>query len=360
MNLYFDNIIFSHVKNGGVSNYWYNLINYINAETDANVSFFEGSDAKLNFHRRKLELSPEKIITTKSNTISRLFPINYAIAEENAIFHSSYYRDVKSNRGKEVTTIHDFTHNFYASAHKKRLHNFFKYSSTRRADGIICISQSTYNDLKKFVTLKKNQKVEIIYNGVSNAYHPVEKGVSQTATLQGLYGLNEKYLLYVGGRISYKNFYLAIDILKKLPDHRLYVVGSALSKSEEKYVGINTLQRIRVFKNPEDSLLNLLYNYATALIYPSLYEGFGIPVIEAMKAGCPVLALNRSSIPEIANGAALLYDNPDGNDFLRGICLLENKDFRDDLIGRGLENSQKFSWHKCASETYSFYKELVL
>jgi mannosyltransferase len=105
--------------------------------------------------------------------------------------------------------------------------------------------------------------------------------------------------------------------------------------------------------------LNILYNNAFCLLYPSSYEGFGIPIAEAMKAGCPVVSSNRSSIQEVADDAGLLVDKIEVEEFVKVILKLENKEFRDKLILKGLEQAKKFSWDKCFEETLEFYKEVV-
>ena len=105
--------------------------------------------------------------------------------------------------------------------------------------------------------------------------------------------------------------------------------------------------------------LNILYNNAFCLLYPSSYEGFGIPVLEAMRAGCPVVSTNLSSIPEVAGDAGLLVNNIKVEEFVKEIEKLEDNEFRDKIIAKGLEQSKKFSWDRCFEETFEFYKEVV-
>jgi len=154
MKIYLDNIIFSKVKNGGVSNYWYELIEYLEKQNQDELTYFESIDAKENFHRKKLNLSSQSIKEVKSDSINRFMPISYT-SDEKLIFHSSYYRGLNGCKNKiEVTTVYDFIHSYYSSFPKKQLHNFLKFNAIKRSNGIICISHNTYNDLR----IKKKSK----------------------------------------------------------------------------------------------------------------------------------------------------------------------------------------------------------
>lgn len=155
-----------------------------------------------------------------------------------------------------------------------------------------------------------------------------------------------------------KNFDVAVDVLKKLPDFSLSIVGGGkLSYEEIKKLESNIPGRYKWLGRLSDEELNVAYNRAHALLYPSSYEGFGIPVVEAMRAGCPVVAVNVSSIPEVAGSAAILTDYADANLFAEAI--LKVCDMRDQLRKAGFEQANKFSWEKCFLETLQVYEELM-
>jgi glycosyltransferase involved in cell wall biosynthesis len=354
VKLLLDNIIFSKSHNGGISNYWFELCKYVQEHHPGEVRYFDYVP-NYNYHRSKLHLPDEALLPQpKAGIITGALPLIYK-SKEHFIFHSSYYRGLKGSPNvTEITTVHDFIHDYCFPPLRRKLHNAIKYPAIKRSSGIICISRNTYKDLLKFCPPSKKQKIEIIYNGVSNAYYVLE---DKDKLILKRYGLQPErpYLLFIGSRAPYKNFNLAAELLKQLPGYDFVIVGSPFTIKEVNLIGAELLKRTHLFTDLEDYKLNVLYNFAHALIYPSDYEGFGIPVIEAMKAGCPVLALNHSSIAEIAAGNALLFNDKKIDVFKNGVTALENQDKRDELIMPALLHSRNFSWEKCTQQTYDFY-----
>ncbi|MBF0694110.1 MAG: glycosyltransferase family 4 protein [Flavobacterium sp.] len=359
MKILLDNIIYSTSKQGGISNYWFELSKYLLKQSGDDVVFFEELGVEKNFHRGQLEIPPHKIIrnpnSQKSSILRRLASVNPGL-DEPFLFHSSYYRSkVKGENVKQVTTVHDFTHNYYASFLKKAVHNNLKYNSIRKSSGIICISENTFKDLRKFCPPSKNQKVAIIHNGVGDEYHVLDRSDAGYANFLRQNGIQTDYLLYIGSRAPYKNFKLAAALANKLRNFQLVIIGEELTQEEKKLFDEDALRRTVTISNVNNDDLNVFYNFAYAFVYPSAYEGFGIPIIEAMRAGCPVLALDNSSITEVAGGAAMLFEKANIDDFKKAIIKLENLDFKHDLIEKGKEHSASYSWEKCCRETHEFY-----
>lgn len=360
-----DNIIFDLQKIGGISNYWYNLLG--NSLRNNNIFYFEDKYSNRNYYKSLIKLPEERIIKDKSKIlfkIKRYLPIRN-LNESFNIFHSSYYRYAKGNI-KNITTVHDFTYEKYLSKYniKRLIHSFQKYQAIKHSDYIIGVSKNTLVDMLKYFPEFKNKKMQVIYHGTSNDFYPVKKN-DDFILIQNHKLYYNSYFFYFGNRRGYKNFVLLIKAYSNLIKNnknipKLIVAGGgSFSEKEmkifrEKEVSSNIVK----LKELDNNELNHLYNYCTGFIYPSLYEGFGMPVIEAMRAGAPVICSNSSSIPEVA-GEAAIFINPDNVSELESAlyCLLDNNT-RKELIKLGLKQSRKFSWGKTYKETLEVYNSL--
>ncbi len=252
-----------------------------------------------------------------------------------------------------VVAIHDLSYFYYPDEFLKKdlyqLKNWTKYS-VEKAKKVIAVSKTTKKDIIKFYQVPE-EKIEVIYNGY-------EKTSPQHPSL-----IKEKkkgqYILYAGTLQPRKNIDTLIEAFykfrKNYPEFKLVIVGKKgwLYEHIFKKVDELNLKKEVVFKGyVSDDELSVLYRDAFCFVMPSLYEGFGIPIVEAMSFGCPVISSFTSSLPEVGGDACLYFDPRSPQELAKKLKkLTENRKLRSDLIKKGRERIKLFSWQKCAEET---------
>jgi len=226
--------------------------------------------------------------------------------------------------------------------------------SVRRANGVFAVSEHTKKDVI-YYTKCDPDKITVAYEAADQMYKPVND-IDTLKQVKQKYNLPDKFILYAGSLSPRKN---VVRLLKafsrtrtKIP-HNLVLTGSKSWKDSPIYktmILLNLSSRINKLGFIEYNDMSALYNLADCCIYPSLYEGFGLPVLEAMQCGCPVITSNTTSIPEVAGDAALLIDPHDTSDIADAIHkILTDAGLREDLIEKGLLQAKKFSWDNCAN-----------
>jgi glycosyltransferase involved in cell wall biosynthesis len=285
-----------------------------------------------------------------------------------------------------VVTIHDLILTRFSTVRATTRHHFlyrlknFAYRlviflAIKRAKKIITVSEFTKHDLiEKFKV--PAEKIVVTYEGVAN----LAKGRDSlfVAKLDNQETLEEhhtakNFLLYVGNAYPHKNLERLIKVFGKLhvayPDLRLVLVGKEdyFYKRVQEYArSLNLWQRGNL-NSPvvfpgyvPDAQLEILYSAARAYVFPSLYEGFGLPPLEAMAHACPVLSSNRASLPEILGAAALYFNPEDEAEMLEKMKLILNDDnLRQSLINLGQSQAKKYNWWECANETQLVYKQVL-
>ena len=358
MKIVFDNIIYSLQKSGGGSVYWTELLKRF-IKSDNELIFFDQKEPNENLFRKTFNLDNVKTESKWSLAIRRYLPFTEKISGK-YIFHSSYYRYASASSAINVTSIHDFTTEKFRKGLAREVNLLQKKWAVKKAKGVVCISENTKKDLLFFMPNTDENKIRVIYNGVSNDFFNIPENFEIAEKDERFSDLeNEKYLLYVGHRTGYKNFKLAVDAASQfLNQYKLVIVGERFTEEEKKWVESKLGNQYLQLKGLNNENLNHLYNKAYALLYPSSYEGFGIPIIEAMKTKCPVIAFKNSSIPEVAGEAALLYEEENVDSIIHGIQKLQDKDLRDRLKNKGIIQAEKFSWDNTFRQYIEFYKEL--
>lgn len=364
MKVLFDNEIFLIQKYGGATRYFYELIqriiNYEDVEAYMYMGYFINKYGLEEYTGKFKRFKGKRIpFIAKTKTILSKIQISSFNRFRNqsncSLFHQTYYRNYNRRQGeKKIVSILDFTHEKYPEL-------FSKFDDTKKAkknailtaDGIICISESTKKDLLEFYKISED-KIKVIYLGNSLSTFSEDKTYS-----------GKPYLLYVGDRRTYKNFEIVLKLFSKLDilrkDFELICFGGGkFSKHEIKIINELGLTGLIRQISGNDDLLKSCYKFANIFLYPSIYEGFGIPLLEAMQFGCPIVASNRSSLPEIGGNAALYFEPDNVDSLIESVnIILNDNDTKAKLVKNGFERVKLFSWDNCAKQTYNFYKELT-
>lgn len=279
------------------------------------------------------------------------------------VYHHTYYTDCFSQKSSspKILTVYDMIHEVFPAQFKDagRISEL-KYLACEKADRIISISKSTTKDLVQIFNVSPD-KISTVH--LSGSLSPTVN-TNSFLPISPHYG---RFILYVGSREKYKNFDKLLTSLSLIPafmagDFSLVAFGGKLPSVEE----LELIRRLRLpeksvhFVRGGDHALSWHYENAVALSYPSLYEGFGIPPLEAMSAGCPVIAGDNSSLPEVVGDAGLLVDTSNPHDLARAISAVnEDSDLRLTLSEKGFARAKLFSWEKTARETLDVYRSVL-
>ena len=285
------------------------------------------------------------------------------------LVHETYHFGpfILPTKYKKIVTIHDLTSILFGKTHKTLSvirHKLGLSLMLKRSDKIIAVSYSTKQDLMNYFKISDN-KIKVIYEAADQIFQPLSS--EKVQHFKDKYDLNYQYILYVGTLEPRKNIPLIIKafyILNKEGfQHKLVIAGKKGWKYKTIYQLIDklNLQKEVIFIGfIPDNDLPALYNAANLFVYPSLYEGFGLPPLEAMSCGCPVITSNISSLPEVVGDAGIMIDPYSVDELYEAMHkVLINEIVRKDMIKKGLERSQMFSWTKTAEETLKIYKEAL-
>lgn len=273
---------------------------------------------------------------------------------QNLIYHSFYHRIPKNHKGPLVVHAYDMIQELFYSMPKA---SEFKRKSFEKANLIVAISKSTKDDLCRICSVSPD-KVMVAHLAADEIFF------EKRASAEKVY--KRPYMLYVGGRgYKYKNFDFLLDIFiskKYFLDFDLVLFGGEKNLAPEQKEKIKKTAgegNWLLQEFGDDKKLPGLYANASVFCYPSLYEGFGIPLLEAMAAGCPMVACDSSSVPEVVGGAGLLFDPKDPDDLPRKIeKIINDKKMAADLVWKGKERARQFTWDKTADTIYQSYLKL--
>jgi glycosyltransferase involved in cell wall biosynthesis len=352
MRILYDGYIYKLQENGGINRYFNEIISRLP----------EYVRPCIYGNHPVMALRPKnKTIKYLHGLPKILMPLGNYLWSRYNLFHPTYYHltapiDYSRIKTRCVVTVHDFVMSKYADQyHKSQKVITAQEEAIKRADYIICVSESTRQDLLlRYPECEDRSSVTHLASSLSMPKKPTQRPHPKP------------YCLYVGSRVFYKNFRWALDsisILKRQGlDVDLVVVGTPWTTEEMSLIRNISSENIRLYVQPNDSLLAALYKHALALIYPSNYEGFGLPPLEALSMGCPVIAQRSSSIPEVVGDAGILMDPDAASAELIAESvgsLYTDSAKRDEICAKASLRSREFSWETTAQKTLVAYHKAL-
>jgi glycosyltransferase involved in cell wall biosynthesis len=368
MKILLDQQIFNYQEFGGISRYYAEVWKELKAngtKIDCPLLFTN------NLYAREYGISKYKNFTLKESGKGAKYALrilnginsrilNWSMERKNYdVFVPTYYNPYFLNYiGNKpfVITVYDMIHELFPQYFENDKHSLYqKKSMIEKSSKIIAISENTKQDIIRIYPNIKADKIEVVYLNHS----------MDTNNFIKIDGLPENYILFVGSRGGYKQFETVLKSVASLlkRDRSLSILcagGGAFNESEKnmiKELGIDGQVAQKRFENNE---LVSYYINARCFVFPSEYEGFGIPVLEAMACGCPVVLGHHSSFPEVAGDAGVYFDNSDNFDLTCKIeSLLNNETLRREYSQKGLQQVKKFSWRNTAEQCLNVYKSVI-
>lgn len=373
MRFILDPQIFNDQKYGGISRYYIEIFSRISNYKDTNINlpiyysenvYFQNSilfknkyKIEISFFKflKKIGISSRSRISKKNKKLLELV----FLKQKFDLFVPTYYNDYFLNKIYEkpyVLTVYDMIHEIFPEyfiddpflVAKNKLNLMLK------ASRIIAVSENTKKDILRIYPQIKESKIDVVYHGNSikiNEYIKVN--------------LPENYILFVGSRPNYKNFYFLVnsitDLLKISSNLVLLCAGGGeFSPEEVDFIKKLNLENKVIQKQFNEEELGIFYKKAKCFVFPSLYEGFGIPVLESMACGCPIVLSKHSSFPEVAGNAGVYFELNNPTDLKNKIeDLLNDKNLRENYSELGLEQVKKFDWDIAANQCLQVYKKAV-
>lgn len=260
--------------------------------------------------------------------------------------------------------MNDMIPELYQNEHRNEWTQFgidAKRQVLENADAVVAISESTKNDILKIYPWVREEKIRVIHLAQSNQESDVSFDV--VGAKHDLEDLKGRYFLFVGNRADYKNFDLILSLVKSYPrfhEFKFICAGPPLDNQlKTKLESENLTQHFIFLEHVSDRELAALYANALGFIFPSKHEGFGLPILEAMANGCPVVCSQTSAFPELGGDAAFYFDPYNVDSMASALDKMLSTD-RKTIVALGMKNCSRFSWDKAASELVQLYKELVL
>lgn len=355
INVLLDNQVYENQSFGGISRYFNELaaegnmiqkMELFQSPVTQRKNLYQRVVGKINRSlNRKNRKQPDKYDYYKS----QLNQLDYDV------FHPTYYDPYFLEEIKRpfVVTVHDMIHEKYAEYFGSSKDSAHKRQVCAAASKVIAVSKNTKKDLIDIFNIPE-AKIEVIYHATNFDSTPFEKPDIN---------FKEGFILFTGNRDLYKNFLaflISIAPILRTSKVQLICTGKAFNHVENRWIkDLGVQNKVKQYYCESDQELRYLYMNAECFVFPSLYEGFGFPLLEAFASGCPIVSSPGGSLKEIAGNAAFYFDPKDITSMRDAVWeVLSNEKLRRELKRAGKERLQDFSWDKCRRETMELYSSL--
>jgi glycosyltransferase involved in cell wall biosynthesis len=267
-----------------------------------------------------------------------------------------------------VVTIHDLSSLLYPETHSlaHRIHMSLIPASAKKARKIIVPSLAVKKELEEHLVLQQD-KIAVIHEGVGDEFRIISDR-AKLSYVRHKYGLPDKYILYVGTLEPRKNLEKLVEgfnlAKERMDGHKMIIAGKKgwnYRAIFNKVAALKLEKEVLFLGYVPDEDLPAIYNLARVFVYPSLYEGFGLPILEAMACGTPVITSKASSLPEVAGDSAILIDPNDCKALAAAMEeIVSRPKLHNDLRVKGLDRSKKFTWSQCAKDTLEVYNDIII
>lgn len=370
MKILLDPQIFDQQQYGGISRYYTELFSILSRKNNkiiipfySTANVYYGQSVLVNFQQKMYSLYLRFLIKFRiryrEDTIARnkKYLRRTILSQQYDLFIPTYYNPyfVKDIGSKPfVLTVYDMIHELFPEYFKNDSLNVVenKRYLMEKATRIIAVSENTKQDIIKIYPHIDNAKIDVVYHGCS--IKKVYKAIDY---------LPVNYILFVGVRDSYKNFNFLVTAIAEflINNHDLFLIcagGGTFNAIEYELICKLGLENQVFQRSFQEDELATFYKEAKCFVFPSKYEGFGIPVLESMASGCPVVLAHHSSFPEVAGSAGVYFELNNSKDLRDKIeMLVQDESLRNEYSQKGLEEVKKFSWQKAAKECLIVYKK---
>ncbi|MBI3671389.1 glycosyltransferase family 4 protein [Candidatus Azambacteria bacterium] len=370
MNIGFDLRTIAQGKQTGVEEYALNILREISKSREDDFLLFYNAFFKIGIE--KDILNKDNVFLKDFNVPNKLLDLfvffnipklDKLVGGADVFFSPHFLSAPVSKDAKKVVTFHDLSFLHYPEffSFKKKYWHFTQdpKKQAKEADRIIAISESTKSDLVNFYNIP-DEKISVVYSGVDESFRPIPKSDQNLERVKKKYNLPENFILYLGTIEPRKNILGIIEAFEKVREKRkvnLVIAGTFgwLFSDIIKRAENSRFKDDIVFTGFVDQADKVyLYNLAEVFVYPSFFEGFGFPPLEAMACGVPIITSNCSSLPEVVGDAGIMIDPYKPSEIAEAIDLvLESGALRSALRERGIEQSKKFSWEDAGKKTLS-------